>query len=167
MKKAIYTSVLLIGTWCASAQELNNDYLAYIQQYTAIVMQQEQDYGIPASITMAQALLESSAGQSELAQNANNHFGIKCTSDWRWETYTHTDDAKDECFRKYYQAEDSFIDHSLFLKNRKRYESLFQLGSKDYKGWAKGLKQCGYATDPKYPEKLINLIERYDLQHLK
>jgi len=148
-------------------QDLDPNYLAYIDRYKDIVLEQEATYNIPAAITMAQALLESSAGMSELATEANNHFGIKCTSDWKWETYTHDDDAKGECFRKYYHAEDSFIDHSLFLVNRQRYSSLFTLSKKDYKGWARGLRQCGYATDLNYPQKLINLIERYELQKLK
>jgi len=148
-------------------QSLDSDYLAYIEQYKAIAMEQEKEYGIPAAITLAQGLLEASAGKSELATEANNHFGIKCTSDWRWETYHHDDDEKAECFRKYYHAEDSFIDHSLFLKNRKRYASLFELDATDYMAWAKGLSQCGYATDPKYPQKLIDLIERYQLNQLK
>jgi len=163
--------ILLCLVCCAQVaraeQTADPNYLAYIDRYKQIVLDQEKEYGIPAAITMAQALLESSAGKSELAQNANNHFGIKCTSDWKWETYAHDDDSAAECFRKYYEAEDSFIDHSLFLKNRKRYAALFELGEKDYKGWARGLRECGYATDPKYPEKLINLIERYELQHLK
>jgi len=168
--KKIILSLSLLGCCTilfAQQQALDTNYLAYIQRYTSIVLQQQQEYHIPAAITMAQALLESSAGKSELATNANNHFGIKCTSDWQWETYHHDDDAEAECFRKYYAAEDSFIDHSLFLKHRKRYASLFTLDSTDYKGWAQGLSQCGYATDPKYPQKLINLIERYDLQHLQ
>ncbi|MCQ2347572.1 MAG: glucosaminidase domain-containing protein [Paludibacteraceae bacterium] len=146
-------------------EQLDSNYLAYIDRYKAIVLQQEEEYGVPAAITMAQALLESGAGLSELATQANNHFGIKCSSEWKWETYSHDDDAQAECFRKYYDPEDSFIDHSLFLK-RKRYASLFELDASDYQGWAKGLKQCGYATDPKYPQKLIDLIERYELDKI-
>jgi len=161
--------LMLGGGWLAAwAQETPDpNYLAYIERYKDIVLEQEKEYNIPAAITMAQALLESSAGKSELATEANNHFGIKCTSDWVWETYRHDDDEKAECFRKYYAAEDSFIDHSLFLKNRKRYASLFELKPDNYIGWAQGLRQCGYATDVNYPQKLIRLIERYDLQHLK
>ena len=159
--------LILCCTHTRAQEQLDTNYLAYIDRYKDIEVAQEKEYGIPAAITMAQALLESSAGNSELAVNANNHFGIKCTSDWKWETYNHDDDAANECFRKYYEPEDSFIDHSLFLKNRKRYASLFELGKKDYKGWARGLHQCGYATDPKYPQKLISLIERYGLNRLK
>lgn len=158
-------SLAVIACLTLSAQEISEAYLTYIDQYKTIVLQQQAEYGIPAAITMAQALLESSAGQSELATEANNHFGIKCTSDWRWETYSHDDDANGECFRKYYEAEDSFIDHSLFLK-RTRYASLFDLDVTDYQGWAHGLRKCGYATDPRYPEKLIRLIETYQLQDL-
>jgi len=168
--KKIALSLSLLGCFTlvsAQKQALDTNYLAYIQRYTSIVLQQQEEYHIPAAITMAQALLESSAGKSELATNANNHFGIKCTSDWQWETYRHDDDAQNECFRQYYDPEDSFIDHSLFLKNRKRYASLFTLDSTDYQGWARGLSQCGYATDPNYPQKLINLIERYNLQQLQ
>ncbi len=172
LNKMKQTYILLCLLWSCSMihaqqQTLDSNYLAYIQQYKDIVLEQEREYNIPAAITMAQGLLESSAGKSELATEANNHFGIKCTSDWKWETYRHDDDEKAECFRQYYAAEDSFIDHSLFLKNRKRYASLFELDHTDYQGWARGLKQCGYATDPNYPQKLINLIERYDLQNLK
>jgi hypothetical protein len=114
---------------------------------------------------MAQGLLESSAGQSELAVKANNHFGIKCAGDWVGRTYTHDDETKNECFRQYASAADSYEDHSLFLQ-RKRYESLFALPIADYKGWAHGLKACGYATDPKYADKLIRIIEQYNLQSL-
>jgi len=168
MKKIILIWALIAMSWTIYAQQaLDSNYLAYIERYKYVVIAQQEEFKIPAAISMAQALLESSAGKSELATMANNHFGIKCTSDWRWETFQHDDDAKAECFRKYYTAEDSFIDHSLFLKNRPRYASLFTLDSTDYQGWAQGLSACGYATDPKYPQKLINLIELYDLQHLQ
>ncbi len=119
-------------------------------------------YGIPASIILAQGILESSNGNSDLARYANNHFGIKCTSDWNGKTYYKDDDKPDECFRKYRDADASFRDHSEFLM-RPRYAKLFELKTSNYKGWAKGLKKCGYATNPKYPELLINLIERYNL----
>jgi len=169
MQKTFLILILLGSSLVAQAQTPapDSNYLAYIAQYRDIVVEQQQTYGIPAAITMAQGLLESSAGKSELATQANNHFGIKCTSDWRWETYHHDDDEAAECFRKYYAAEDSFIDHSLFLNNRKRYAPLFELDSTDYQGWAKGLRQCGYATDPNYPQKLISLIERYQLDQLQ
>ncbi len=140
-------------------------YRAYIEQYKSIALQHQQDYHIPASITMAQGLLESGAGQSELARNANNHFGIKCTSSWTGRTYMHDDETQNECFRHYATAQESWNDHALFLQ-RDRYKSLFELAITDYQGWARGLQQCGYATDPKYPDKLIHLIELYHLDAL-
>jgi hypothetical protein len=147
------------------AQTQNPQYISYIAQYRDMAIEQQIKHRIPAAITMAQGLLESSAGQSELAVEANNHFGIKCASDWVGRTYTHDDETKNECFRQYASAADSYEDHSLFLK-RKRYESLFALPLADYKGWAHGLKACGYATDPKYADKLIRIIEQYNLQAL-
>ena len=149
----------------AQAQALNQAYLDYIAKYRDLAIQQQREHKIPASITMAQGILESAAGKSELAVKANNHFGVKCTSDWPGRTYRHDDETKNECFRRYADVKDSYEDHSLFLK-RKRYESLFSLPIGDYKNWAYGLKACGYATDPKYPEKLIRLIELYDLNSL-
>lgn len=136
---------------------------AYIQKYCNIAMREMNDYGIPASITLAQGILESAAGTSRLAVQANNHFGIKCHNDWSGEKIYHDDDKNNECFRKYEYAEQSFIDHSQFLKDRPRYSFLFELDKTDYKAWAKGLKQAGYATDPNYPKRLIELIERYEL----
>ena len=120
-------------------------------------------YGIPASITLAQGLLESGYGKGELAMKTNNHFGIKCHKGWQGDFDFHDDDEKGECFRKYNHPMYSFRDHSIFLTTRSRYEFLFSLKHTDYKGWAKGLKKAGYATDPKYPNKLIYLIEKYDL----
>lgn len=158
----IYLSALAI---CAYAQSQNPLYLEYIAKYRDLAIEQQRKHNVPAAITMAQGILESAAGQSELATQANNHFGIKCTSDWVGKTYTYDDDRKNECFRRYAEASDSYEDHSLFLL-RKRYESLFALPIGDYKAWAYGLKNCGYATDPKYPEKLIRLIELYNLQSL-
>ena len=158
----IVLSCLSVGLW---AQSKNATYEAYIDEYREVAIEQQRKHGIPASITMAQAILESAAGQSELATKANNHFGIKCTSDWPGKTYKYDDNRQNECFRKYADVADSYEDHSLFLK-RKRYESLFALSMGDYKNWAYGLKACGYATDPKYPEKLIRLIELYDLNKL-
>ncbi len=140
-------------------------YLEYIRQYKSAALEQQRLHKIPASITMAQGLLESGAGKSELAVQANNHFGIKCTSDWKGETYRHDDETAQECFRKYHHAEESYEDHSHFLL-RPRYKKLFALKLQDYKGWARGLKECGYATDPKYPEKLIKIIEEYDLMNM-
>ncbi|WP_283640958.1 glucosaminidase domain-containing protein, partial [Mesonia mobilis] len=119
-------------------------------------------YGIPASITLAQGVLESNAGQGELTLKSNNHFGIKCNG-WQGEKVYHDDDALDECFRKYNNPKYSFRDHSLFLTDRRRYAKLFELNKDDYESWAYGLKSAGYATDPKYPDKLISIIERYEL----
>ena len=158
----IVLSCLSVGLW---AQSKNATYEAYIDEYREVAIEQQRKHGIPASITMAQAILESAAGQSELATKANNHFGIKYTSDSPGKTYKYDDNRQNECFRKYAEVADSYEDHSLFLK-RKRYESLFALSMGDYKNWAYGLKACGYATDPKYPEKLIRLIELYDLNKL-
>ena len=152
--------VLLANVSYISAAQDNE---AYIQKYYKIAMREMNDYGIPASITLAQGILESAAGTSRLAVLANNHFGIKCHNDWSGEKIYHDDDKNNECFRKYEHAEESFIDHSQFLKDRARYSFLFELDKTDYKAWAKGLKQAGYATDPNYPTRLINLIEKYDL----
>ncbi|WGK65431.1 glucosaminidase domain-containing protein [Croceiramulus getboli] len=135
---------------------------AYIQEYAEIAKEEMLLYGIPASITLAQGILESGAGRGRLSREANNHFGIKC-HDWKGAVIYHDDDEKGECFRKYNSPKFSFRDHSLFLTGRKRYTDLFNLAKDDYKGWAKGLRQAGYATDRKYPVKLISLIERYQL----
>jgi len=135
----------------------------YINNYSGIAKEEMLQYGIPASITLAQGILESGAGRGTLTKKANNHFGIKCHSTWTGERVYHDDDEKGECFRKYRDPRYSFRDHSLFLSQRSRYQNLFTLKKRDYKGWAKGLKKAGYATDPKYPAKLINIIERYDL----
>lgn len=136
--------------------------LDYIDKYKYVAMREMNQYGIPASIKLAQALLESGNGNSYLAREANNHFGIKCGGVWRGKSIARQDDSPNDCFRVYDNAEDSFRDHSQFLL-RKRYEKLFALDKSDYKGWAKGLKEAGYATNPRYPELLIDLIERYDL----
>ena len=137
--------------------------VAYIDKYKDIAKTDMTKYGIPASITLSQAILESGSGTGPLSVQANNHFGIKCHKDWNGESIKHTDDAPNECFRKYEKPEKSFEDHSVFLLNRPWYAKLFKLAKDDYKGWAKGLKAAGYATDPKYPDKLIALIERYQL----
>jgi hypothetical protein len=136
--------------------------LNYIDRFKNISIEEMNRYGIPASITLAQAILESGTGKSDLAKYANNHFGIKCTKDWKGKGYYKDDDVKDECFRVYNNPEESFKDHSQFLK-RKRYASLFELDKNDYEGWAKGLKDAGYATNPRYPQLLIGLIEKYNL----
>ena len=147
------------------AQKQNPTYLDYIEQWKETAVQQQTDYGVPAAITMAQALLESAAGQSELALNARNHFGIKCTSDWFGGVYYYDDDSRGECFRQYADAYESFKDHSLFLK-RPRYATCFEIAVEDYEGWAHRLKACGYATDPGYASKLIKIIEDYRLDTL-
>src|SRR5690606_8696019 len=135
----------------------------YIDQYKEIAKDNMRNHGIPASITLAQGILESGSGNGRLAKEANNHFGIKCHTNWKGDTIKHDDDAAQECFRKYRHASESFKDHSLFLTSRSRYNDLFKLKKDDYEGWAKGLRKAGYATDPKYPDKLISLIERYEL----
>ena len=135
----------------------------YINKYKNLAIQQQKEYKIPASIKLAQGLLESAAGSSRLARIGNNHFGIKCKEEWRGGRMYHDDDAKNECFRTYKSAEESYLDHSLFLANRKYYVSLFDLNIYDYKGWAHGLQKSGYATDKSYGEKLIRIIETYEL----
>lgn len=135
---------------------------AYINAYAEIAKEEMRNYKIPASVTMAQAILESGAGRGELTRKANNHFGIKC-HDWKGARVYHDDDEKGECFRKYNDPKYSFRDHSLFLTGRRRYASLFDLDADDYKGWAHGLRKAGYATDRRYPDKLIALIKRYEL----
>ena len=137
--------------------------LAYINSYQPIAKSNMAQFGIPASICLGQGILESGAGTGPLSAIANNHFGIKCHQDWKGPSVKYDDDAAQECFRKYNQASESYNDHALFLKSRRWYEPLFKLEKDDYKGWAKGLKAAGYATDPKYPEKLIAIIERYHL----
>lgn len=162
-----------LGTNIPSIEELPNpleekiphfesDVSRYIYMYKAIAMEEMGTYGIPASITLAQGILESGSGKSELARKSNNHFGIKC-HDWKGDRVYHDDDLLQECFRKYKNPNYSFRDHSLFLKHRSRYGKLFKLPIDDYQGWSYGLKAAGYATDPSYPKKLIGIIERYDL----
>lgn len=141
----------------------NPEYEQYIDKYKILAIKQQQKYKIPASITLSQGLLESGAGNSRLARLANNHFGIKCKPEWRGGRIYHDDDEKNECFRTYKTAEESYTDHSRFLAERKYYVSLFELDLLDYKGWAHGLQKCGYATDKAYGSKLVNLIETYEL----
>lgn len=136
---------------------------AYIEEYNDIAIAEMLRYKIPASITLAQGILESNSGRSRLTVKANNHFGVKCHSSWKGKRIYHDDDARQECFRKYNHPLTSFRDHSLFLFERKRYAALFDLKLTNYKGWARGLKKAGYATDPKYPAKLIRIIEDYEL----
>lgn len=135
----------------------------YIEMYKDMAVDEMKKYRIPASITLAQGILESSSGNNDLARYANNHFGIKCHKGWEGKTYHKDDDEKDECFRKYKDAEESYRDHSLFLTTRDRYKLLFDLEITDYKGWAHGLSKAGYATNPRYPELLIRIIEENKL----
>ena len=135
----------------------------YVKTYAEVAQQEMKSYDIPASITLAQGILESGMGDSRLATQANNHFGIKCHKEWKGRRIYHDDDKKGECFRVYKDPRKSYRDHSLFLTSRSRYDFLFDIKRNDYKAWAKGLKKAGYATDPKYPDKLISLIERYRL----
>jgi len=135
----------------------------YIQKYKDDAIIEMEKYNIPASITLAQGMLESANGNSDLAVQANNHFGIKCHNNWTGATYIKDDDKKDECFRKYESVLASYNDHSLFLTTHSRYATLFDLKRTDYKGWAEGLKKTGYATNPKYPQALISLIEKHQL----
>lgn len=137
--------------------------LDYVDTFSEIAQYEMKAFGIPASITLAQGILESASGRGELTMKTNNHFGIKCHSGWQGEYDFHDDDAKGECFRKYNHPMYSFRDHSIFLASRSRYAFLFNYSRDDYKRWAHGLKKAGYATDPKYPQKLITLIERYEL----
>ena len=155
----------------ASAQRAvwNQRYQDYFDTYKDVAIEQMLKYHIPASITLAQGVLESGAGRSDLTRRSNNHFGIKCHG-WTGRKSYHDDDEKGECFRAYDSAYDSFLDHSQFLSNSQRYNSLFRLKKTDYKGWARGLKACGYATSPTYASKLIEIIElyklyRYDTNH--
>lgn len=142
---------------------LNRYTLQYIRKYAPLAVMEMHEYKIPASITLAQGILESGNGRSQLASKSNNHFGIKCHKGWKGERVYHDDDEKGECFRKYTYVQTSYKDHSKFLTGRKRYAGLFKLKKTDYKGWAKGLKKAGYATDRKYPKKLIKIIQDYRL----
>ncbi len=151
-----YVSMVAGNSAMMSAEE-------YIQNFKEDAILQMKKHNIPASITLAQGMLESGNGNSDLAIIAKNHFGIKCHSDWKGPTFIKDDDKKDECFRKYKTVLESYDDHALFLTSASRYSKLFELKTNDYKGWAKGLKQAGYATDPKYPQRLITLIEKYEL----
>lgn len=160
--KSILVCLMVLVASYANAQKQNAAYVRYVDQYKQVAIDQMNKYGIPASITLAQALLESGAGQSDLAKRSNNHFGIKCGSEWKGPSVSHDDDKKGECFRKYTYVSQSYEDHSLFLK-RDRYARLYSLAPDDYKGWAKGLKACGYATLSTYADRLIKIIEDYDL----
>lgn len=154
--------IILFCTWfnCLSAQEMSRE--DYIAKYKDLAIDELNLYAIPASITLAQGILESQNGNSKLAKKSNNHFGIKCHSNWTGKRVYHDDDKSQECFRKYPTVEASYRDHSIFLQ-KKRYAPLFELDISDYKGWAKGLKKAGYATNPRYPQLLIQIIEDNNL----
>lgn len=166
MKKAIIL-ILSLMSFCASATYSpgrdKSPQAVYIEQFSTLAVEEMYRSGIPASITLAQGLLESRYGLSELAVKGNNHFGIKCHNNWKGGKMYHDDDRKGECFRKYTSPEQSYRDHSDFLRYRERYKFLFDYKITDYKSWAYGLKKAGYATDPSYPKKLIQLIEDYRL----
>ena len=164
MKKHFLSLLLLLALFPASvAQQSILPQVRYVEKYAAIAVNEMYRSGVPASITLAQGIIESASGQSVLAVKGNNHFGIKCHKNWTGATMRADDDRKNECFRVYDNAEASFRDHSDFLRYRDRYKFLFDLPTTDYKGWSYGLKQAGYATDPSYAAKLIKCIEDYDL----
>ena len=161
--KIVKTLILFLMTATLYAAPSKSHQEIYIEKYAAIAVSEMYRSGVPASITLAQGLLESGYGRSELALKSNNHFGIKCHNGWQGGKVYHDDDAKGECFRKYDNPEESYRDHSDFLRYRDRYKFLFEYKITDYKSWAFGLKKAGYATDPNYPRKLITLIEEYNL----
>lgn len=163
LQPAVLIFFFLLFIFKSHAQQASQAYWAYIERYKDMAIEQMLQYKIPASITLSQGILESGAGKSRLATEANNHFGIKCGGSWTGPYVLMTDDAPNEKFRKYKNAVESYKDHSLFLAKGARYASLFKLDSDDYKGWAHGLKQCGYATNPRYAYLLIDIIEKYNL----
>ena len=163
MKRLIGLVCMCMTILWAPARGLNKVYVEYIRTYQEIAVGEMNKHSIPASITLAQGLLESAGGKSTLARYSNNHFGIKCGKTWKGGKSYHDDDKPNECFREYDDARQSFEDHSQFLLRNPRYASLFKLEVTDYKGWAHGLKKAGYATNPQYATLLINLIERYEL----
>ncbi len=162
-KRGFFLLLLSCVVAMLPAQRRTQAYEDYIKKDRKIAVEEMERYHIPASITLAQGLLESGAGRSTLARKSNNHFGIKCGSRWEGRTVRHDDDARNECFRAYKHPRDSYEDHSKFLRTGARYAFLFRLKITDYKGWARGLKKAGYATDPRYADRLIDIIELYDL----
>ena len=163
MKKIVFTFCVAALSVTAKAQT-NEAAISYINQYKQIAIDEMIRTGVPASITLAQGILESNCGQCPLVQQSNNHFGIKCKSDWTGDVVYHDDDEKGECFRRYNCAADSYRDHSDFLKNRPNYTFLFDIDATDYADWAYGLKKAGYATNPVYAQSLITTIEKYNLE---
>ena len=162
MRKGLFSLFLLLSLTSSAQMKWNSRYQQYIDQYKDVAIEQMKRWKVPASITLAQGIFESGAGESWLTLNSNNHFGIKCHG-WTGRKVYKDDDARNECFRAYSSAFDSFEDHSRFLASSQRYRSLFQLDITDYKGWARGLKAAGYATNPQYASKLIELIQLYRL----
>lgn len=165
-KTILCVVVGLMSVLVASAQYNEQDIRDYITRYSDVALKKMQEYKIPASITVAQGIFESACGKSRLATEGNNHFGIKCHAEWKGDTILIDDDELQECFRKYESVEESYNDHSLFLTTRKRYSNLFELDIMDYKSWARTLKQDGYATNPQYADRLISLIERFNIAAL-
>ena len=163
MKKVLTAIALILGIAVSAQRDSGSPQERYIARYASIAVNEMYRTGVPASITLAQGIIESASGQSRLAVDGNNHFGIKCHNSWRGRTMLADDDRKDECFRVYDSAEESFRDHSDFLRYRDRYKFLFDFKTTDYESWAYGLKQAGYATDPSYASKLIQCVEDYDL----
>lgn len=163
LKKSCFIILIVITTFLTGSSQKHITPNQYIATYAPIAIKEMKRTGIPASITLAQGMLESNNGNSKLAKKANNHFGIKCHSDWKGPSVRHDDDKRKECFRKYSSANESFRDHSDFLVEGSRYAFLFNYKPTDYVSWAKGLKKAGYATDRKYAERLINIIEKYEL----
>ncbi|MBO9619813.1 MAG: glucosaminidase domain-containing protein [Niabella sp.] len=161
--RKLFLTIALFTAFTAGAQQTAT-VMAYIRQYRNIAIEEMHRTGVPAAIKLAQGILESSAGEGELVKKSNNHFGIKCKTGYTGPYVLHDDDHPQERFIKYERAESSFRDHSDFLKSRDRYAFLFKLDPSDYKGWANGLKKAGYATNPKYPQLIIGLIERYNLE---
>lgn len=164
MKRIFFLTTFLFSTQLAVLQAQDAREVSYIQKHALLAVQEMELFKIPASITLAQGILETGGGQSRLAEQANNHFGIKCKAEWTGETITHDDDAVGECFRKYKNVKESYRDHSKFLAERPYYRKLFDLPVTDYKGWAHGLKKAGYATNPRYAYILISKIENNRLQ---
>ncbi len=163
LKYTLIIFLLILGCYFKTvAQDLTPE--EYINQYKEFAISEMKRMGVPAAITLAQGLLETQNGNSDLVKSSNNHFGIKCKSTWTAETVSHDDDARGECFRKYSTAEDSYRDHSNFLRGNSRYDFLFELNPADYKAWAYGLRKAGYATNPRYPDILIKNIEKYNLE---
>ncbi|MBQ5638939.1 MAG: glucosaminidase domain-containing protein, partial [Alistipes sp.] len=168
-KTIIFGGLLLFCQFCgvsdilAQSRSVRQTREEYIDRYKHIAIDQMERYGIPASITMAQGILESDSGNSHLSRSSNNHFGIKCKRDWTGDRVYHDDDEKGECFRAYPSVEASYDDHAEFLDRQPRYDSLFAYSSDDYRSWARGLKACGYATAPDYAERLVRIIEESKL----